>query len=114
MLVDEYQDTNTSQYEMVRLLVGERASRSRDDDRPFAWQAKPQNLVLLKEHFPNLRLIMLSKTIVLPGASCIAPIYYPKQPHEFEKTVFRIGLRRVVESIAMQNEEHEVDASLRS
>ena len=48
LLVDEYQDTNTSQYELVRLLVGERARFTvvgDDDQSIYSWRggaaAKP-------------------------------------------------------------------------
>ncbi|MGC3777814.1 UvrD-helicase domain-containing protein, partial [Escherichia coli] len=48
LLVDEYQDTNTSQYELVKQIVGERARFTvvgDDDQSIYSWRgAKPQNL----------------------------------------------------------------------
>ncbi|NHW59394.1 UvrD-helicase domain-containing protein, partial [Escherichia coli] len=53
LLVDEYQDTNTSQYELVKWLVGERARFTvvgDDDQSIYSWRgARPQNLVLLQK-----------------------------------------------------------------
>ena len=41
LLVDEYQDTNTSQYELVKLLVGERGRLTvvgDDDQSIYSWR----------------------------------------------------------------------------
>ncbi|MBR7539320.1 UvrD-helicase domain-containing protein, partial [Mycobacterium tuberculosis] len=47
LLVDEYQDTNTAQYELIKLLVGvqPRFTVVGDDDQSiYAWRgAKPEN-----------------------------------------------------------------------
>jgi superfamily I DNA/RNA helicase len=46
LLVDEYQDTNTSQYELVKLIVGERARFTvvgDDDQSIYSWRgARPR------------------------------------------------------------------------
>ncbi|MCP1365776.1 UvrD-helicase domain-containing protein, partial [Halomonas sp. BBD48] len=65
MLVDEYQDTNVSQYLLVRLLMAERATFTvvgDDDQSIYAWRgARPENLVTLGEDFPRLRVIKLEQ-----------------------------------------------------
>ena len=67
LLVDEYQDTNTSQYELIKLLVGERAClpyvRVSDDQYHFySWRgARPQNMVRLRDDFPRLKVIKLEQ-----------------------------------------------------
>ncbi|MEH0667632.1 DNA helicase Rep [Vibrio scophthalmi] len=93
LLVDEYQDTNTSQYELVKLIVGERGRLTvvgDDDQSIYSWRgAKPQNLVLLGEDYPNLRLIKLeqnyrSTSRILRAAN----ILIANNPHVYEKTLF--------------------------
>ncbi|HEY0721864.1 MAG TPA: UvrD-helicase domain-containing protein, partial [Gammaproteobacteria bacterium] len=59
LLVDEYQDTNATQYRLVKLLVGPRAALTvvgDDDQSIYAWRgAQPENLALLSQDFPQLK-----------------------------------------------------------
>ncbi len=65
LLVDEYQDTNGSQYELLRRLTGVGASFTvvgDDDQSIYAWRgARPDNLERLSEHFPRLEVIKLEQ-----------------------------------------------------
>ena len=58
LLVDEYQDTNTSQYLLVKQLVGLHGQLTvvgDDDPSIYAWRgAKPENLAQLQEDYRQL------------------------------------------------------------
>ncbi|MGO1298581.1 MAG: DNA helicase Rep [Vibrio sp.] len=115
LLVDEYQDTNTSQYELVRLIVGERGRVTvvgDDDQSIYSWRgAKPQNLVLLGEDYPELRLIKLeqnyrSTSRILRAAN----ILIANNPHVYEKTLFsEIPDGEKLKVLMAKNEEHEAE-----
>lgn len=65
LLIDEYQDTNTSQYEMVRALCGIRQKLTvvgDDDQSIYAWRgARPENLQRLQQDFAALEVIKLEQ-----------------------------------------------------
>ena len=65
LLVDEYQDTNASQYELIKLLVHLRQKFTvvgDDDQSIYSWRgARPQNITLLRQDFPELKVIMLEQ-----------------------------------------------------
>lgn len=65
ILVDEYQDSNQSQYWLLRALVGTRARFTAvgdDDQSIYAWRgAKPENLQQLHHDFPQLQIITLEQ-----------------------------------------------------
>lgn len=115
LLVDEYQDTNTSQYELVRMLVGERARFTvvgDDDQSIYSWRgARPQNLVLLKEDFPSLKLIKLEQNYRSSGRILhCANILIQNNPHVFEKRLFsELGYGEPLRVIFAKNEEHEAE-----
>ncbi len=115
VLVDEYQDTNTSQYELIRLLVGERARFTvvgDDDQSIYSWRgAKPQNLVLLQEHYPNLRLIKLEQNYRSSGRILhCANILIENNPHVFDKKLFsELGYGDTLRVLECKSEEHEVE-----
>lgn len=115
LLVDEYQDTNTSQYQLVKLLVGARARFTvvgDDDQSIYSWRgARPQNLVLLKEDFPQLEVIKLEQNYrssqrILRAAN----ILIANNPHVFEKKLFsQLGEGDSLKVIHTNNEDHEAE-----
>ena len=115
LLVDEYQDTNTSQYLMVKLLVGIRGGLTvvgDDDQSIYAWRgAKPENLALLKQDFPSLKVVMLeqnyrSTSRILKSANQLIA----NNPHEFEKTLWsEMGFGDPLKVVITRNEEAEAD-----
>lgn len=93
LLVDEYQDTNTSQYLLVKLLVGERARFTvvgDDDQSIYSWRgAQPENLGLLQRDFPTLKVIKLEQNYRSTSRILrCANILIANNPHLFEKTLF--------------------------
>ncbi len=115
LLVDEYQDTNTSQYFLIKLLVGAKAALTvvgDDDQSIYAWRgARPENLSLLKQDFPNLHVIKLeqnyrSTTRILGAANKLIS----HNPHEFEKTLWsELGQGELLSLIRCKNEEVEAE-----
>ena len=115
LLVDEYQDTNTSQYQLVKLLVGERARFTvvgDDDQSIYSWRgARPQNLVLLSKDSPGLRLIKLEQNYrsaqrILKAAN----ILIANNPHDIEKKLFsELGYGEPIKVIGCRDEEHECE-----
>ncbi|MFI8033116.1 DNA helicase Rep [Acinetobacter sp. ABJ_C3_5] len=93
LLVDEYQDTNTAQYTLVKLLVGvmgQFTAVGDDDQSIYAWRgAKPENMALLKEDFHNLKVIKLeqnyrSTSRILKAANAVIE----NNPHIFDKKLW--------------------------
>ncbi|GAB3027561.1 DNA helicase Rep [Bowmanella dokdonensis] len=115
LLVDEYQDTNTSQYELVKLLVGERARFTvvgDDDQSIYSWRgARPQNLVLLQKDFPSLRVVKLEQNYRSSGRILhSANILIQNNPHVFEKKLYsELGYGDPLKVLIAKNEEHEAE-----
>jgi ATP-dependent DNA helicase Rep len=115
LLVDEYQDTNTSQYELVKLMVGERARFTvvgDDDQSIYSWRgAKPQNLVLLSKDFPSLNLIKLEQNYRSVG--CVlnaANVLIDKNPHVFDKKLkTNMEYGKPIKIIQTKNEDNEAE-----
>src|SRR5512133_3114169 len=118
LLVDEYQDTNTCQYELVKLLVtgvGKKpmfTAVGDDDQAIYAWRgATIENLRTLQVDFPDLKVIKLeqnyrSSTRILQAANSVIA----NNPKLFEKALWsEHGLGDPVKVLAMQDDEHEAD-----
>ncbi|RUO30993.1 DNA helicase Rep [Aliidiomarina sedimenti] len=115
LLVDEYQDTNTSQYQLVRLLVGERARFTvvgDDDQSIYSWRgAQPKNLALLQDDFPQLRVVKLEQNYrSMERILKCANILIDNNPHVFEKRLFSdMGYGEPLRVIFGRNEENEAE-----
>lgn len=115
MLVDEYQDTNASQYELVKLITGEKGLLTvvgDDDQSIYSWRgAKPQNLVLLGKDYPSLKLIKLEQNYRSSGRilKC-ANILIANNPHDYDKALFsELAYGVELKVVETKNEEHEVE-----
>jgi len=93
LLVDEYQDTNATQYQLVKLLVGLRGALTvvgDDDQSIYAWRgAQPENLALLSKDFPGLKVIKLEQNYRSMGRILkAANQLIENNPHVFDKKLW--------------------------
>ncbi len=118
VLVDEYQDTNATQYELLKLLVGERARLTAvgdDDQSIYGWRgATLDNLKRLPVDFPELRVIKLeqnyrSTSAILRAANAVIG----PNPKLFPKTLWSdLGEGEPVRVVDADNEEHEAERAV--
>jgi ATP-dependent DNA helicase Rep len=116
LLVDEYQDTNVCQYQMVRLLCGDRAMFTAvgdDDQAIYAWRgATSENLAQLARDYPQLRLIKLEQNYrsvqrILQAANQVIS----HNPKAFDKTLWSdLGLGDPIQVTPMDSDLADADS----
>lgn len=115
LLVDEYQDTNSSQYLLVKLLVGTRGALTvvgDDDQSIYAWRgARPENMSLLKQDYPQLEVIKLEQNYRSTSRILrVANHLIAQNPHEFSKALWsEMGLGDPIRIIRCPNEDAEAE-----
>ena len=115
LLVDEYQDTNSSQYQIVKQLIGQRGALTvvgDDDQSIYAWRgARPENLSQLKQDFPNLQVIMLEQNYRSTARILkVANKLISHNPHEFDKTLWSdLGMGEPLRLLRCSTEETEAE-----
>ena len=118
LLMDEYQDTNTCQYELVKLMVtgiGKKpmfTAVGDDDQAIYAWRgASVENLKTLQTDFPDLQVIKLeqnyrSTTRILQAANAVIG----NNPKLFEKSLWsEHGLGEPINVLGMANVDQEAE-----
>ena len=118
ILVDEVQDTNTVQYELLKLLVGERAlftAVGDDDQSIYGWRgATIDNLKRLPQEYPRLKVIALEQNYrstrhILNAANAVIAA----NPKLFEKKLWsELGDGDPVRVIECDDEEHEAERAV--
>jgi ATP-dependent DNA helicase Rep len=115
LLVDEYQDTNDTQYEMVKLLAGSGSGLMAvgdDDQSIYAWRgARPQNLMRLESDFPDLTLIKLEQNYRSRGRILkLASHLIENNPRPFVKTLWsELGYGDAIRVIQSRNDIKEAE-----
>jgi ATP-dependent DNA helicase Rep len=93
LLIDEYQDTNTGQYRLIRALAGEHGAFTAvgdDDQSIYAWRgANPANLAELARDYPRLKVVKLEQNYrcarrILRAANAVIA----NNTHLFEKALW--------------------------
>ena len=118
VLVDEYQDTNATQYEVLKHLVGDKARFTAvgdDDQSIYGWRgATLDNLRKLPVDFPTLKVITLeqnyrSTSAILRAANnVIGP-----NPKLFPKNLWSdLGEGEPVRVVDADTEEHEAERAV--
>lgn len=115
LLVDEYQDTNTCQYRLLKLLSGPTGMFTAvgdDDQSIYAWRgANVDNLRLLQEDFPKLQVIKLEQNYrstarILRAANTVIA----NNPKLFEKQLWsELGTGDPIQVVEAKDEESEAE-----
>ena len=115
LLVDEYQDTNSAQYRLLRQLAGERGAFTAvgdDDQSIYAWRgANPGNLDELARDYPTLKVIKLEQNYrcskrILRGANALIK----HNPHAHEKKLWSEHAEGgPIRVLACRDDDHEAE-----
>jgi ATP-dependent DNA helicase Rep len=115
VLVDEYQDTNSCQYEFIKQLVGKSGHFTvvgDDDQSIYAWRgARPENLAQLQQDYPYLKLVKLEQNYRSTGNILhAANALIAHNPHIFEKRLWsELGPGDPITLLSTQDEQTEAE-----
>jgi len=115
LLVDEYQDTNSAQYQLMRLLTGIQGGLTAvgdDDQSIYAWRgARPENLAQLGADFPNLKVVKLEQNYRSTSRILrVANQLIGNNPHLYEKRLWSgLGLGDSIRVLSAADEEQEAE-----
>jgi len=110
LLVDEYQDTNVTQYQLVKALAGALGKFTvvgDDDQSIYAWRgAQPENLGQLQKDYPRLQIIKLEQNYRSAGRILkVANQLIANNPHVFEKKLWsELGFGDPLRVLSHKNE----------
>ena len=118
VLVDEYQDTNATQYEVLKALAGDKGQFTAvgdDDQSIYGWRgATLDNLKKLPIDYPTLKVVKLEQNyrstsgILRAANNVIAP-----NPKLFPKTLFsELGEGEPVRVVDADSEAHEAERAV--
>ncbi len=113
ILIDEYQDTNESQYQLLKYLTQGKNKFTvvgDDDQSIYAWRgSRPENLRHLQEDFPSLKVIKLEQNYRSTGRILnVANKLIENNSHIFEKKLWSAkGYGDQIKVISLLNEEDE-------
>lgn len=113
ILIDEYQDTNESQYQLLKYLTlgKNKFTVVGDDDQSiYAWRgSRPENLQFLQEDFPSLNVIKLEQNYRSTGRILnIANKLIENNSHIFEKKLWSANsYGDQIKIISLVNDEDE-------
>lgn len=115
LLVDEYQDTNSAQYRLVKVLAGERGAFTAvgdDDQSIYAWRgANPENLGELSRDYPALKVVRLEQNYrcarrILRAANALIA----NNAHLYEKKLWSDqGEGAPIRVVECRDDEHEAE-----
>ena len=115
ILVDEYQDSNHSQYMLLQELVGKRACFTAvgdDDQSIYAWRgARPENLQQLQRDFPQLNIVTLEQNYRSSGKILqLANQLIAHNPKPFPKKLWsEYGPGEEIRVLACRDEQDEAE-----
>ena len=119
LLIDEYQDTNESQYRLIKLLCersGKFTAVGDDDQSVYGWRgARIENLQLLNDDFKQLKVIKLeqnyrSTNTILRAANNVIH----NNPNLFDKKLWsQLGTGEAIRIMGFKNDEAEADLVVR-
>ncbi len=118
VLVDEYQDTNATQYELLKSLVGEAAMFTAvgdDDQSIYGWRgATIENLKRLPQEYPLLKVIPLEQNYRSTGHILrAANQVIGHNPKLFDKKLWSdLGDGEPVKLLECDGEEHEAERAV--
>ncbi|MEQ8280246.1 MAG: 3'-5' exonuclease [Deltaproteobacteria bacterium] len=115
LMIDEYQDTNGAQFELMRVLAGERRNLcvvGDDDQSIYGWRgADVENILRFSTHFPGAKTVMLETNYRSTGNILeVANAIIEKNANRYDKRLKpAAGDGDKVKIVALEDEDAEAE-----